>query len=811
MGTFNWPPKKDAIYVASSTERLALSGLKDGQLVVEIDTNQVYSWDDGTTSWVKIGGSLSPSEVNDTNTVDHTVTGGVLTSDVQYQDTNTSAISDDASGLKVDVQYQDSDTVNLSDDASGLKAEVIWPDYSNIYFVGKHGNDANDGLSPEKAKLTFSSAISAASAGDCIFCYDAGVYAEDITCVDDVDIFAQNATLQLGNGTQDQITLADNTVTFKKITRTAGGNTAILLSNASGYARLNVELIEDSGTGITIRSTSTNMAVIIVDQFYVNGGGTAIADFTSGGQHIHLKVKDIYLNSNNAVAVSCTNSSEIYGEIQHISPIGGATGTTALDINAGTVSIYSHSIEAATAYDVEAGATLNILTQEIIGTELNDGTVIGREANTLIGEVTFDTFPITPSDAPDADYEVANKKYVDDRIDGFKPKAAVRAASTANVNISNELESGDSLDGVTLTTGDRILLKDQTDASENGIYIVPASGSAARSTDFDETTPVDEINGAWVAVQEGTENEGSIYIQYGTVTAVGTDDIDFTLKASISDLVAGDGIDISGSTVSSDVDDSTIGINGSSKLEIKDSSITNSKVAAGAAIEESKLNLDNSTADAIHDNVSGEINAITEKTEPVDEDLLLIEDSEASYAKKKLQLANLATAGGSEPEIAFLKDVKSATTLGGTFTSGSWQTRTLNTLENSQSWISQVTGGGETTGTDGNATQFTLTAGKYRIRAAVPGYAVQFHKAKLYNITDTSDEIIGTAHFSTSETVDAEDKSEIVGVFTISSTKTFEIQHRCSSTKSSNGFGRAAGFSTIEVYTQVEIERLGDT
>lgn len=116
---------QDAIYVANAAERLALTGLRDGQLVVEIDTNMLYSWDVGSSTFIKIGGSLSPSDIDDTNTIDHTVIASVLTSDVVYQDTNTINMSDDASGLKADLIYQDSTSIDLSDDASGLKAEVL--------------------------------------------------------------------------------------------------------------------------------------------------------------------------------------------------------------------------------------------------------------------------------------------------------------------------------------------------------------------------------------------------------------------------------------------------------------------------------------------------------------------------------------------------------------------------------------------------------------------------------------------------------------------------------------------------------------
>jgi hypothetical protein len=84
---------------------------------------------------------------------------------------------------------------------------------------------------------------------------------------------------------------------------------------------------------------------------------------------------------------------------------------------------------------------------------------------------------------------------------GLDWKASVRAASTANVTIASALTNGSTMDGVTLATGDRVLLKNQTTGSENGIYTVVASGAASRTADA--TTGTLSSNAA-VFVEEGT-------------------------------------------------------------------------------------------------------------------------------------------------------------------------------------------------------------------------------------------------------------------------------------------------------------------
>jgi hypothetical protein len=83
-----------------------------------------------------------------------------------------------------------------------------------------------------------------------------------------------------------------------------------------------------------------------------------------------------------------------------------------------------------------------------------------------------------------------------------------RAASTANVDIATELENGDTLDGVTLATGDRVLLKDQTAGEENGVYVVQTTGAAVRAEDADSE---DELINYALFVSEGTVNEDTFW------------------------------------------------------------------------------------------------------------------------------------------------------------------------------------------------------------------------------------------------------------------------------------------------------------
>lgn len=154
---------------------------------------------------------------------------------------------------------------------------------------------------------------------------------------------------------------------------------------------------------------------------------------------------------------------------------------------------------------------------------------------------------------PAANGDAVNLGFMNARLAGIKPKSAVRVATTVAGTLATSFENGDTIDGVTLATGDRILIKDQAAPAQNGIYTVNASGAPTRATDFDSVTPVDEINGAWVSVQEGTANAGKIYVQFGAVATIGTDAINFEYFNAIAGLIGGDMITFSGSTFSVDL------------------------------------------------------------------------------------------------------------------------------------------------------------------------------------------------------------------------------------------------------------------
>ena len=174
----------------------------------------------------------------------------------------------------------------------------------------------------------------------------------------------------------------------------------------------------------------------------------------------------------------------------------------------------------------------------IDATKIADGTVTSAEfqyINTLSSNAQ------TQIDAK------AATTYVDNAVAGLRTRIIAECASTANVAISSALEAGDTIDGITLVEGDRVLLKDQSTASENGLYTAVASsaGAASRDTQFNS---IAELSGQMVVVNQGSANDNKIFLCTTNNTAsLGSDSITFTVitpsnTGTVTSITAGTGL-----------------------------------------------------------------------------------------------------------------------------------------------------------------------------------------------------------------------------------------------------------------------------
>lgn len=172
------------------------------------------------------------------------------------------------------------------------------------------------------------------------------------------------------------------------------------------------------------------------------------------------------------------------------------------------------------------------------------------------------------SSTPASDDEVASKGYVDGVAEGLDIKESVRVA-TDGTDLVLDGSDSDTIDGVTVVAGDRILAKDQSTASENGIYVVDSVNSSqitvSRAADFDEDSEV--TAGAFTFVAEGTSNGDNGYVVTSDdPIAVGTDPINFTQFSGAGQIAAGAGLTKSGNTIDFVAGDDSLTVNADDAL-----------------------------------------------------------------------------------------------------------------------------------------------------------------------------------------------------------------------------------------------------
>lgn len=173
------------------------------------------------------------------------------------------------------------------------------------------------------------------------------------------------------------------------------------------------------------------------------------------------------------------------------------------------------------------------------------------------GDVDLDGYRLTYVGDPQSASDAATKSYVDGLIQGFDWKQSVRVATTASGDLSTDFHNGSQVDGVTLVTGDRVLVKDQATGSENGIYVVNVSGSPTRADDFNSDQ--DATTGVTVFVSEGSVNANSAWsISTNDPIVLGTSPVVFVQVGGGSLYKAGNGLTLDGSTFNINAADASI-------------------------------------------------------------------------------------------------------------------------------------------------------------------------------------------------------------------------------------------------------------
>lgn len=243
--------------------------------------------------------------------------------------------------------------------------------------------------------------------------------------------------------------------------------------------------------------------------------------------------------------------------------------------------------------------------------------------------IEFDSVPQATADAS-ANNDLVRYSQIVSLLEGLKPKQAVRAATTVAGTLATSFENGDSIDGVTLATGDRILIKDQAAPAENGIYVVAASGAPTRAADFNA---VSEIPGSYTVAQEGTANQGTLFVCLSSPSVLDTDPITFASR-SVATYIGGDMITLSGNTFSVDLAttsglESTNPGNVAGQLRVKLEAANPSLQITGSNELAAKLD----AAGAIASGASGLATQVDNSTIEINTNALRVKDAGITLAK----------------------------------------------------------------------------------------------------------------------------------------------------------------------------------
>lgn len=234
---------------------------------------------------------------------------------------------------------------------------------------------------------------------------------------------------------------------------------------------------------------------------------------------------------------------ETLGAAANIHVIGGKYFTDLLDHTPGTLT-------ASSALVVDANSKLNQL--KVDNLDLNDNTISATNANGNIvllpsgtGSISASSFRITSLADPVNDTDAANKRYVDAARTGLDVKQSVRAATTQNITLSGT----QTIDGISLSAGDRVLVKNQNIPSENGIYDV-AGGFWVRSSDADNSPSGEVTSGMFTFVESGSTNQNTGFVLTTTNPIVlGTTGLIFTVFTTAGAITAGAGLTKTGDTL----------------------------------------------------------------------------------------------------------------------------------------------------------------------------------------------------------------------------------------------------------------------
>ena len=409
-----------------------------------------------------------------------------------YTATRTSGTAFTISGVDVTAQYHANRRIKLIDSAATLYGTIASSSFSS---------DTTVNVTWDSSSITAGSITS--------------VYLGILT----------NTNTSIPGGVIGTTQLADDSVTTGKILNGTIANADINASAAIDATKIHDGTISNTEFGYLNNVSSNIQTQLDAKQATITGSASTIDTESLTAD------RAVISNGSQKIAVSDVTSTEL-GYLDGVTS-AVQTQLDAKCLKANNLNDVSSASSARTnlglaigsdvqAYDAQLADVAGLTPTDsnfIVGDGSNFTTESGATARTSLGlgsiatqaanSVAITGGTITGIGTPSGASDVTIKSYVDDLVAGLKTRIITRAATTANIDLTADLQNGDTLDGITLATGNKVLVKDQTDAKTNGIYKVVASGTASRDPDYDT---VAELAGQLIIVQEGSTNADRIYL-----------------------------------------------------------------------------------------------------------------------------------------------------------------------------------------------------------------------------------------------------------------------------------------------------------
>jgi hypothetical protein len=401
----------------------------------------------------------------------------------------------------------------------------------------------------------------------------------NLSDITDIGVFTSTIVMEGSSADDFELTLsagnptADRTITFPDAT-----GTVALTSDIAELSQDAIDTALTAGTGITkTYNDNANTLTLAVDTTTIQARVADVSDTEIG-----------YLNGVTSAIQTQLDAKAPTANASFTGTFSAPTGTiTSTMIADGT--IVNDDINASAAIALSKLATDPLARANHTGTQ-TASTISDFDTQVRTSKVTDLTAPtssfsmnsqrITSLGTPSASTDAATVAYVDAATAGLNVHASVKAATTENITLATAVENGDTLDGVTLATGNRILVKNQTTKSENGVYVVAASGAPSRADDYNSTPEVDA--GDFIYVEAGTANNKTGWIQTNAITTIGSDDIEFTQFSGAGTYTAGTGLTLTGNVFS---------INTATTVDLSTSqSLSNKTLASAVATTALTLN-----------------------------------------------------------------------------------------------------------------------------------------------------------------------------------------------------------------------------